>query len=139
MMQTNHLQPLRLVDMLKKRLQIKGKKVAVLGLAFKPNTDDIREAPSLRIVEALLKEGADVRVYDPKAMERFRQKLPQIAYCKSSRECLQGSDACIILTEWDEFKGLEEKDFNLMRNRVIIEGRKILDTRKVQGFEGICW
>jgi UDPglucose 6-dehydrogenase len=138
-MEINRNQPLRIIDILKKRGPIKGKRISVLGLAFKPDTDDIREAPSLRIVEALVREGADVRAYDPKAMDRFRERFPEIGYCKNAQECLSGSDACLILTEWDEFKNLSERDFSLMKNKVIIEGRKVLDPEKVKAFEGVCW
>ncbi len=138
-MEINREQPFKLIELLKKKGPIRGKSVSVLGLAFKADTDDIREAPSLRIVERLMQEGCEVRVYDPKAMGKFREKFPQISYFHSSRDCLKGSDVCIILTEWSEFRDLGENDFNLMRNKVIIEGRKVLNPSKVRGFEGICW
>jgi UDPglucose 6-dehydrogenase len=135
----NRVQPLRIIELLKKRMDIKGKGVCVLGLAFKPGTDDIREAPSAVIVDRLLKEGATVNAYDPKAMEKFRNRYPHITYSNSAREALKNADACIILTEWDEFRNLSENDFKLMNKKVVIEGRRILDRKKVQGFEGICW
>lgn len=138
-MQTNYKQPMRIIELLKTKTPLKGKRICVLGLAFKPNTDDIREAPSLVIVGTLLKEGTTINAYDPKAMPRFREKYPQISYFKSAREALRGSEACLILTEWDEFKNLSESDFSLMRNKLIIEGRKVLDPKKVKGFEGVCW
>jgi len=135
----NRDQPLRMIELLKKRIDIKGKKVCVLGLTFKPGTDDIREAPSTVIVDRLLKEGAAVNAYDPKAMMKFRDRYPQISYFKSVREALKNADACLILTEWEEFKSLNERDFNTMRNRIIIEGRKVLNPKNVSKFEGVCW
>ncbi|MCJ7817063.1 MAG: UDP-glucose/GDP-mannose dehydrogenase family protein [Candidatus Aenigmarchaeota archaeon] len=138
-LETNKKQPLRIIELLKRRINIKGKTVCVLGLAFKARTDDIREAPSVKIAEYLLKEGVKVNAYDPEAIERFRQKYPQIRYFGSAREALRNSDACLILTEWDEFRGLDESDFSLMRDKIIIEGRKVLDRKKVKGFEGVCW
>jgi UDPglucose 6-dehydrogenase len=135
----NRDQPLRMIELLKKRIDIKNKRICVLGLAFKPGTDDIREAPSVAIVDRLLKEGAVINAYDPKAMEKFRVKYPQIVYFNSAKEALKNADACLILTEWDEFRNLGENDFNLMNKKVVIEGRRILDRKKFQGFEGICW
>ena len=120
----NEEQPLRMVELLKKHIPLlKGKVIGILGLAFKPDTDDIRDSKAIAIVEELLKEGAQVRAYDPKAMLNFKKYYPQIDY-KSPEEVLQ-SDATLILTEWDEFKNLD------YTNRVIIDGRRILNARKV--------
>ncbi|MFH0956732.1 MAG: UDP-glucose/GDP-mannose dehydrogenase family protein [Candidatus Aenigmatarchaeota archaeon] len=149
----NRRQPLRIVEMLKEKMpSLRGKTVAVLGLAFKPGTDDIREAPSLRIVPALLSAGARVKAYDPKAADNFRKELPRlrgggsfrkefpkVEYCMTLRTALEGSDACLILTEWDEVRSLTDGDFAHMKGSVIIEGRKILDASKVKNFEGVCW
>jgi UDPglucose 6-dehydrogenase len=136
----NERQPLRIVNLLRKRAgTLRGKSVCVLGLAFKPNTDDVRDASSVSIVRELLRLGAAVRAYDPKAADNFKGVFPDIAYCNTVREALRGSDACLVLTEWDEFKELEDKDFNVMKNKVIIEGRKALNPNKVKEFEGVCW
>jgi UDPglucose 6-dehydrogenase len=136
----NRDQPLRIVEMLKEKMPtLRGKTVAVLGLAFKPGTDDIREAPSLSIVPALLSAGASVKAYDPKAMGNFRREFPKAEYSMSAGAAIEGADACIILTEWDEFKNLKDEDFNRMKGKVIIEGRKTLDPSKVKRFEGVCW
>jgi UDPglucose 6-dehydrogenase len=138
--ETNEQQPLKLVEILKKKIPgLKGKRVAILGLAFKADTDDVRETKAAIVVQKLLEEGASVAAYDPKAMENFKEAFPKIAYAWSAAEALKGSDACLILTDWDEFKNLADKDFDQMKSKIIIEGRKILDKNKVKSFEGICW
>jgi UDPglucose 6-dehydrogenase len=139
-LKVNKSQPLRIIDILKKRLpDLKGKTIAVLGLAFKPGTDDIREAPSIKIAERLLEEGASVNAWDPKAEKNFRKKFPSLNYFSDFREAIKGSDACLLVTEWPELASLEDRDFGEMKNRIIIEGRKILDRKKVSRFEGVCW
>jgi UDPglucose 6-dehydrogenase len=136
----NGRQPLRLVDMLRSRLGgTKGKKVAILGLAFKPETDDVREAPSIRIVGELLRQGCQVRAYDPKASANFGRLFPGIEYCATPQKALAGADACLVLTEWPAFRELRDDDFKGMKERTIIEGRKALNPFKVTNYEGICW
>lgn len=136
----NQRQPHRLVDLLRKRTgSLKGKEIAVLGLAFKPETDDVREAPAIQVVSELLRYGARVRAYDPKASKNFKKIFPKIIYCSSPQEALKRADACLVLTEWPEFRELTNEDFSEMRDRIIIEGRKALNPNKVLGFEGICW
>ena len=136
----NRNQPLKMIEILKRKLPaLRNKTVAVLGLAFKPGTDDIREAPSLRIVEALVAGGANVRAHDPQAAENFRKVFPGIVYCGSVEDALEAADACLLLTEWPEYRELAEEDFKPMRGKVIIEGRRILDRKKVKNFEGVCW
>jgi UDPglucose 6-dehydrogenase len=138
--EVNKTQPLRIVEMLKERMpSLRGKTIAVLGLAFKSGTDDIREAPSLRIVPALLKAGARLKAYDPKAAENFRKEYPGIEYCMTPRTTIEGAEACIILTEWPEIRKLTDEDFKMMNGHVILEGRRILDPEKVRSFEGVCW
>ncbi len=136
----NRRQKLRMVELLEKRIgNLKGKKICVLGLAFKPETDDMRGASSVDIIFKLMKKGAKVKAYDPKAMENAKKIFPNIEYAKNAKEAIEGSDACLIVTEWEEFRKLKDEDFDLMRNRVIIEGRRVLDPKRVKGFEGICW
>jgi UDPglucose 6-dehydrogenase len=136
----NRRQPFRMVDLLKRRLgSFKGKEIAVLGLAFKTDTDDVRDAPSIYIVNELLKNGANIRAYDPKAVYNFRRLFPKIRYTESAKEAIRGSDACLVLTEWEEFRNLTDDDFALMRERIIIEGRKALHPNNVSEFEGLCW
>ncbi|MBN2042253.1 MAG: UDP-glucose/GDP-mannose dehydrogenase family protein [Candidatus Aenigmarchaeota archaeon] len=135
----NQRQKTMLVDMLENRMDVKGKRVAVLGLAFKPGSDDVREAPSIEIIRKLKEKGASVVVYDPKAAGNMKMFFPNIAYAQTSRDAINGADACLIVTEWSEFRNLTDYDFSKMKEKVIIEGRKALDPNKVHGFEGICW
>lgn len=105
---------------------VQGKRIAVLGLAFKPNTDDMRDAPSLVILPALLEAGADVIAYDPEAMANAGPMLPGIAMAASAAEAMTGSDALVIITEWDAFRALDLKKVKaLMRGNVLVDLRNI--------------
>jgi UDPglucose 6-dehydrogenase len=117
---------------------LKGKTIGILGLAFKPNTDDIRFAPSLEIIKRLHDEGAIVKAYDPKAMEKTRTGLPGIEYCKDPYEVARGAEGLVICTEWDEFRNLDlERIKKLMKRPFILDGRNIYDRGKMLewGFE----
>ena len=132
----NERQPLRMVEMARKELGgLKGKRIAVLGLAFKPDTDDVREAPALKIILALVREGARVAAYDPAAEGNARKVLGRrgITYAGSVAEALRGADACLIVTEWREFSRLGSGDFRTMRNPLVIEGRRILRSTRMKG------
>ncbi|NIP40478.1 MAG: nucleotide sugar dehydrogenase [Candidatus Aenigmarchaeota archaeon] len=136
----NRRQKVGMVDLLERKIgDLKGKEICVLGLAFKPDTDDIRGASSVEILSKLTEKGAKVRAYDPKAEGNTRRIFPDVDYTENVKDAIKGSDACLIVTEWEEFRKLEDKDFKKMRSKIIIEGRKILDPTKVTGFEGICW
>lgn len=135
----NKKQKVLMVKMLEQKININNKTIAVLGLAFKPGTDDIRDSPAIDIISELLKKNAKIAAYDPKASDNMKKLFPQISYAKTCKSALQDSDACLIVTDWPEFSNLEEKDFDLMKNKIIIEGRKVLDKNKVKNFEGICW
>lgn len=107
--------------------------VAVLGLAFKPNTDDIREAPATAIVERLLQEGASVRAYDPVAEENARRLLPTVSYCPDPYEAARDSDALVVLTEWEEFRTMDlARIRSLMRRPVILDGRNVIDPQRAR-------
>jgi UDPglucose 6-dehydrogenase len=132
---TNERQKVKIVEQLERKLgSLSGKRITLLGLAFKANTDDIREAPSIRIIEALKKKGAEISAHDPQANGNMRKLFPDISYHDKPQDALRGSNAALILTDWSEYKELTDNDFSLMRNRVIIEGRKVL-----KGLEGVCW
>ena len=108
---------------------IKGKTFAVWGLAFKPNTNDMREAPSITIINSLLEKGAIIKAYDPKAFETAKLILgDRIEYCNSSYDALENSDALLLLTEWNEFR---RPDFNrirdMLKDKIIFDGRNIYD------------
>ncbi len=121
------------VDKIKQALWIlKDKRIAILGLAFKPETDDIREAPSISIIRELLREGARLRLYDPKAMENMKEIYPEepdrLEYCDSPYRATEEANALIILTEWEEFAGLElERVKKAMSNLIIVDGRNVFD------------
>jgi UDPglucose 6-dehydrogenase len=113
---------------------VRGKQVGVLGLAFKPNTDDIRFAPAIDLVNQLLSEGARVRAYDPQAMERSRATLPQIEYAKSAYDAATDAEALLIATEWDEFRRLDwPRVRDVMARPLIIDGRNLLSPREIRG------
>lgn len=112
---------------------IAGKTVAMLGLSFKPNTDDMREAPSLVLIDNLLKSGCSVRAYDPVAMDECRRRIGNsITYCTDVYETLQGTDALFVVTEWSEFKIMDFKRLKAeMRQAVIFDGRNIYNAGEV--------
>lgn len=136
----NERQKVRLLTKLQERLgSLKKKKIAVWGLAFKPRTDDMREAPAVPLIKGLLAEGATVQAYDPEAMDVARRIFgSKIKYAASSYAALQGADALVIVTEWNEFR---EPDFarmrKLMKNAAIFDGRNIYNPEQIRsnGFE----
>ena len=112
---------------------LEGKVVGVLGLTFKPNTDDLREAPALDVVGQLMAAGAQVRAYDPAGMPGTAEIYPQIALVSSPYECAEGCDALVVCTEWNEFKHLDmERIKTLMRRPIIVDGRNIYEAAKLQ-------
>lgn len=135
----NEHQPLMLLRLLKIHVpDLKGKRVAVLGLAFKNDTDDIRESRAIPVIGSLLAEGAKVVAYDPMAAEHMKRVYPSIEYAKTADEALVDADACIVATEWAEFRKLDS--FHKMRKPVVIDGRKMIDPKgKNIIYEGICW
>lgn len=129
----NEKQPLKLVDLLQSHVpDLNKRRIGLLGLAFKPNTDDIRESRAIPIVERLLKEGANVIAYDPLAMNNFRKLYPQIEYASSAEDALD-ADAILIATEWKEF---EELDYS---GKIVIDGRGVEKARGGKIYEGVCW
>ena len=117
---------------------LKGKKIALLGLAFKPNTDDIRFSPAIDAARRFLAEGANLRAYDPQAMEKTRKLLPEISFAKNPYELVNEADAAIIATEWDEFKCLDWKRVhNEMAWPLVIDARNVLNPAEMKslGFE----
>ena len=127
----NDEQALKLVELLKKHISLEDATVGVLGLAFKPGTDDVRDSRAIKIVEPLLREGAKVKAYDPLAVENFRKLFPQIEY--TSKEEVLDSNAILIVTEWEEFSQLD------YTGKIVIDGRRLLKAREARIYEGICW
>lgn len=139
-MKVNGIQKGVLTKKIKKyyKNELEGKTIAVWGLAFKPNTDDIREAPALVIIDELLQLGVKVRVFDPEAMENVKVIYgDRITYCKTMYDTLEGADSLAIMTEWGEFRAPDfERMGTLLREKVIFDGRNLydLDTVKEHGF-----
>ena len=139
--EVNELQKRRVIGKLEKHLgKLSGKTIALLGLAFKPNTDDLREAPSLVLASRLLAEGAEVRAWDPVA--DARRLLQGVTFCESALEAVTGADAAVIVTEWDELRSLASAETrDAMKTPVIIDGRNLLDPEEARAagftYEGI--
>jgi len=132
----NKNQPKKMIDLAKKHIgELKDKKITLLGLAFKPGTDDIREAPAITIIEDLIKAGAIITVYDPEAQDNIKSIFKdKINYAQTKNEAITSSDTIMLLTEWDEFR-----DETLYEGKLIIDGRKTLDKKTQPNYEGICW
>jgi len=116
-----------------------GKIVAVLGLSFKPETDDMRDSPSIPLIQALVREGARVKAFDPEAMVNARQYLPaEVEFCTDSYEAAAGADALVIVTEWNQFRSLHmERIRSTLKNPTVVDLRNIYDPQRMkdQGFE----
>ena len=139
--EVNELQKRRVIQKLQKYLgRLRGKTIALLGLSFKPNTDDMRDAPSLVLASRLLAEGADVRAYDPAA--KPHELLRGVTLCSSALEAVESADAAVIVTEWDEFRSIASPEIrDAMRRPLIIDGRNLLDPEATRAagfdYEGI--
>jgi len=139
--EVNELQKRRVIGKLEKHLgKLRGKTIALLGLAFKPNTDDLREAPSLVLASRLLAEGAEVRTWDPVA--DASNVLQGVTFCDSVLDAVTGADAAVIVTEWDELKTLASEEVRTaMRRPLILDGRNLLDPEQARSagfdYEGI--
>ena len=133
-MEINQYQRRKVIFKLRELLgSLKNKVIGLLGLSFKPNTDDMREAPSLSIARMLLSEGAIVRAYDPVAMPNARKLLPDVQLADNPYEMAEGCDALVVVTDWNEFKQLDmERIRDLMRQPVLIDGRNIYDPARMR-------
>ena len=134
-MNVNEKQKLHLIPSIKAYFnnELRGKKIAFWGLAFKPNTDDIREAPALYLIEAILSEGATIAAFDPEAMQNVKQLVgDRISFVENQYEALQDADALVIATEWSEFRTPNfDRISSLLRNKVIFDGRNLFDLNKM--------
>ena len=117
--------------------EVRGKTISVLGLAFKPNTDDVREAPALALITGLQDMGAIIRAYDPAAMEQAKSLLPDVVYCEDAYSCAEGADVLVIATEWEQFRALDLIRLKGVMNRaIVVDLRNIYqpETMKKYGF-----
>lgn len=130
------------VDKIKNELkELKGKTIAILGLSFKPNTDDLREAPSIFIIKRLLEQGAKIRAYDPVAMNGAKAIFPEIKYYKDLYDAAEGADALVIVTEWNQFRNLDlDKIKKILRQPYFFDLRNIYEPDKMKklGFKYFC-
>ena len=124
------------------RRGLEGRTIGVLGLSFKPGTDDIREAPSLEVIHLLESEGAHVRAFDPAALERVREEalLPNVELCDDPYEMASGIDGLVVVTEWNEFKNLDlDRMKSLMKQPVVVDGRNIYDPLRMHELGFAYW
>ncbi|MBS1707046.1 MAG: UDP-glucose/GDP-mannose dehydrogenase family protein [Armatimonadetes bacterium] len=135
----NTTQTLHFLDRVEAKIgNFAGKTVGMLGLAFKPNTDDIRDAKSLVLIEEILARGGKVQAYDPVAAENVKEVFPQITYCANAYEVSKGADVAILVTEWNEFRGIDFERFgSQMNQRLLFDGRRVYkrDVMERHGFE----
>ncbi len=140
--EVNEQQKRRMVDKIESAVgDLQGKTIGILGLAFKPNTDDMREAASLVIVDGLEKKGARVRAFDPVAMDAARRHLNEVTYCGDAYEVADGADALVLVTEWNQFRMLDmEKVKGLLKSPVIVDLRNIYEPEAMRqkGFTYVC-
>jgi len=132
----NYEQHLRMVEKVKEACGgVKGKTLGVLGLSFKPNTNDMREAPSLTILSELMKEGATIRAYDPASMEESMKLLPGMVPCQDTYDVAEGADGLIIMTEWNQFRNLDfDRLKKSMRQPLLLDLRNTYESDRVVGF-----
>ena len=141
--EANDTQKARMVTKLENLMgSFQGKIIAVLGLAFKAETDDIRDTPAFNIVEGILQKGGKIQAHDPQAMDNFKKVYQQVQYCHSEFDALKGADAMVLVTEWNEYRNLNlRKAKELMKGKIILDTRNILDPElaKERGFiiEGV--
>ncbi|ELZ30296.1 nucleotide sugar dehydrogenase [Halosimplex carlsbadense 2-9-1] len=138
--EVNDLQPERLLSLLDERTDVAGERVAVLGLSFKPGTDDVRKTRAVPVIEGLQERGADVVAYDPVAAESFDDSYPdiEIEYADSAAEALEGARAAVAVTDWDEFAALDS-EFDAMATPLVLDGRHIVERREGVEYVGLTW
>ena len=136
--EVNDRQPERLLNLLDGHVDVAGERVAVLGLAFKPGTDDIRGSRAIPIIQGLLDRGANVVAYDPLAADEMREHFSDIEYVTSAAEALDGASGACVVTDWPEFADLDT-EFDTMTDRVVVDGRRIIGRREGITYEGLTW
>jgi UDPglucose 6-dehydrogenase len=134
----NDGQPGRMLGLAERHVDVEGSRVAVLGLAFKPGTDDIRHSRAIPLIESLSERGAEVVAYDPVAGEDMRERFPDIEYAESAAAALDGAHLALVVTDWDEFAALDE-EFDAMATPVVVDGRRIVGRRDGLTYEGLTW
>lgn len=136
--EVNDSQPPRLLELLEEHVDVSGNRIAVLGLSFKPRTDDIRNSRAIPIIQGLLERGADVVGYDPIATDNMREQFPDIDYAPSAADALAGATGAVVVTGWDEFAALDD-EFEAMATPVVVDGRRIIKPTDEITYEGLTW
>jgi UDPglucose 6-dehydrogenase len=136
--EVNDEQPDRMLDLLERHVEPAGKRIAVLGLSFKPGTHDIRNSRAIPVIEGLRERDAEVVAYDPVATENMRERFPDVEYADSAAEALEDAHAALVVTDWDEFAALDSA-FDAMADPVVVDGRRIVERRKGITYEGLTW
>ncbi|SFR47257.1 UDP-glucose 6-dehydrogenase AglM [Halorubrum sodomense] len=142
--EVNDRQPARLVELLADHLDdhrdrgIDGAEIAVLGLAFKPGTDDMRNSRAIPVIDDLQERGATVTAYDPVAADNAPDYVDDVTYAESAAAALDGADAAVVVTDWDEFDALDE-EFDAMATPIVVDGRRIIERREGITYEGLTW
>jgi UDPglucose 6-dehydrogenase len=134
----NNEQPRRLLSLLDEHVDVTDRRVAVLGLSFKPGTDDIRNSRAIPVIEGLRERGADVVAYDPVAAGEMRERVPDIEYADSAATALEGAHGAVVVTGWDEFGALDD-EFDTMATPVVVDGRNVVTRRAEITYEGLTW
>ncbi len=134
----NDRQPERMLGLLEDHVDLDGARIAVLGLSFKPRTDDIRNSRAIPMIEGLVDRGADVVAYDPVAVEPMAERFPAIEYADSAAATLEGADGAVVVTDWDEFATLDE-EFDAMTSPIVVDGRRIVERRDGITYDGLTW
>ena len=134
----NNEQPRRLLSLLDEHVNVEQKRVAVLGLAFKPGTDDIRNSRAIPVLEGLRDRDAEIVAYDPVAAGNMRERFPDIEYANSAPAALEGADGAVVVTGWDEFGALDGA-FDAMASPVVVDGRRVVSRREGITYEGLTW
>ncbi len=135
---TNQQQPDRLIDLLATHIDLDGAEVAVLGVAFKPGTDDIRNSQAGHVIESLRDSGATVVAYDPIAIPPMHEQFPDIRYADTAAIALDGAEGACVVTGWGEFAALDA-EFDAMETPVVVDGRRIVERRRGITYEGLIW
>ncbi|MHB9288033.1 UDP-glucose 6-dehydrogenase AglM [Halobacteriales archaeon Cl-PHB] len=136
--EVNDRQPERLLDLLTDHVDIAGERIAVLGLAFKPGTDDVRNSRAIPTIEGLQQRGAEVVAYDPVAAENMAEHFPNVEYAGSPSEALEDAVGAVVVTDWDEFETLDE-EFDGLAKPVVVDGRRVVSRREGILYEGLTW
>ena len=136
--EVNDRQPERLLALMDAHVDVAGQRVAVLGLAFKPGTDDVRNSRAIPVIEGLQERDAKVVAYDPVAVENMRERVPEIDYTSSAVDALDGASATLVVTDWPEITALDD-EFDAMATPVVVDGRRAIDRRDGIVYEGLTW